>query len=230
MSLYTIADLHLTSDPAGRMDKYVGWEFYIEKITENWNNLITNEDTVVIPGDIAWAVNVTDDLSSFHLLNNLPGRKVLIKGNHDLWWKKSGQMHKMFAEFPSLSLNFLRNNSFSYENFAICGCTGVDLTLNNQNEKINSRNVIRLKRSIESADRSAKPIVFMHFPPIIYENGSLLVAEEIINILTDNNVSDCYYGHLHGDDIKYSYNDEYNGVKFHLISADFVQFKPVLVV
>ncbi|MDR0987546.1 MAG: metallophosphoesterase [Ruminococcus sp.] len=230
MSLYTIADLHLTSFPEKRMDNFSGWENYIERLIANWGDIVTSDDTVVIPGDIAWALKVSDDFSAFQLLGDLPGRKILIKGNHDLWWNRSGRLYKTFAEFPSFSLNFLQNSSFEHEDFAICGCTGVDLTLQNQNEKINARNVLRLARSIETADKNAKTIVFMHFPPIIYENGSLIFAEDILNILTKNNVSDCYYGHLHGDDIKYSYNGEYNGVKFHLISADFVQFKPVLVV
>jgi predicted phosphohydrolase len=230
MSLYVIADLHLSSFPEKRMDKFPGWENYIERLTENWKTLISDNDTVVIPGDIFWSIKIIDDINSFHFLNDLPGKKILIKGNHDLWWKNSRTLHKIFSEFPSFSLNFLRNCSFTYESFSICGSTGVDLTLNNQSEKINNRNVLRLIRSIESAESGKKPIVFMHFPPILYENEKLIMSEEIIKIFEKYKINDCYYGHLHGDDTKYSYNGEYNGVKYHLISADFVQFKPVLVV
>jgi predicted phosphohydrolase len=230
MRLYAIADLHLSSFPQKRMDCFPGWEDYIEKLAVNWNETVRDEDTVVIPGDIFWATKITDDLNSFRLLNDLPGRKILIKGNHDLWWKNSAGMYKILSEIPSLSLNFLRNNSFRYDDFTICGCTGVDLTLQNQNEKINARNVLRLIHSLESVGEKAKPIVFMHYPPIMYENGSLIMSNECIKTFAQYGVTDCYYGHLHGEDIKYSYNDIYNGVKFHLISADFVQFKPVLVV
>jgi predicted phosphohydrolase len=230
MSLYAIADLHLSSFSNKRMDVFDGWDNYIERIIKNWTETVREEDTVVIPGDIVWATKVTDDVKSFRILNELPGRKILIKGNHDFWWKNSGGINRIFLEFPSISLNLLRNNSFRYNVFSICGCTGVDLTLFNQNEKINARNVLRLIHSLESVNDKTKPIVFMHYPPIMYENGRLIVSHECTQILSQHGVSDCYYGHLHGKDIEYSYNDTYNGVKYHLISADFVQFKPVLVV
>jgi predicted phosphohydrolase len=230
MSLYTIADLHLSSFSDKRMDCFPGWEGYIEKLVDNWTKTVKDGDTIVVPGDIAWATKANDDLDSFRLLNDLPGKKILIKGNHDLWWKNSSNLHRIFSEFPSFTLNFLRNNSFCYNEYSICGCSGIDLTLNNQNEKINARNILRLARSLESAEKGFTPIVFMHFPPIMYENGSLIMSDECIEIFSRHGVTDCYYGHLHCEDIKYSYNDVYNGVKFHLISADFVQFKPVLVV
>jgi predicted phosphohydrolase len=229
-NLYAIADTHLTFGSEKSMEQYKGWESWITKLRENWHQCVRQDDTVVIAGDIAWAMKIEDEIEVFEFLNSLPGKKILIKGNHDLWWKNIGKMHRMFSEFPSYSLNFLKNNSFVFGNVAICGCTGVDMTLTNQSEKINNRNITRLENSLKSADSSLEPIVFFHFPPLMYVNGRLEMCEEIVQMLRKYGVKRCFYGHMHGDDIRFAYNGVYDSVEYRLAAADFVQFMPILVV
>jgi predicted phosphohydrolase len=229
-NLYAVADTHLTFDPAKNMEQYIGWDNWIVKLRENWCNTVKSDDTVVIAGDIAWAMRLEDELPVFELLNDLPGKKILLKGNHDLWWKNIVGMNKILSAFPSISLNFLKNNHFIFNDYAICGCTGVDITLNCQSEKINIRNIARLENSLKSAESSFEPIVFFHFPPLIYINGRLEICEEIMQIFKKFGVKRCFYGHIHGEDTKFAYNGTYDGVEFRLVAADFVQFMPVLVV
>jgi predicted phosphohydrolase len=229
-NLYVIADTHLTFDPAKNMEQYIGWENWMERLRDNWCSTVKHDDTVVIPGDIAWAMRIEDEIPVFEFLNDLPGTKILLKGNHDLWWKNIVGMNRIFSVFPSNSLNFLKNNHFVFKSNAICGCTGVDITLNCQSEKINNRNIARLENSIKSADTTLEPIVFFHFPPLIYVEGRLEVCKKIMQIFKKYGVKRCFYGHIHGEDTMFAYNSIYDGVEFSLIAADFVQFMPVLVV
>jgi predicted phosphohydrolase len=229
-NLYAIADTHLTFDPAKNMEQYKGWEDWTEKLRKNWCSTVNPEDAVVIPGDIAWAMRIEDELPVFEFLNSLPGAKILIKGNHDLWWKNIVGMNRIFSAFPSKSLNFLKNNHFVFEDYAICGCTGVDITLSCQSDKINIRNIARLENSLRSADIELEPIVFFHFPPLIYVDARLEICEEIMKIFKKFGVKRCFYGHIHGEDTKFAYNGTYDGIEFRLVAADFVQFMPVLVV
>ncbi|MDR0944517.1 MAG: metallophosphoesterase [Ruminococcus sp.] len=229
-NLYAIADTHLTFDPAKNMEQYKGWENWMERLRENWCNTVKPDDTAVIAGDIAWAIRIEDEIPVFEFLNSLPGTKILLKGNHDLWWENIGRMNRIFSEFPSFSLNFLKNNHFVFDNYTICGCTGVDITLNCQSEKINSRNLTRLENSLRSADKELEPIVFFHFPPLIYIDGKLEICNEIMQIFKKFGVKRCFYGHIHGEDMKFAYDGTYDGVEFKLVAADFVQFMPVLVV
>jgi predicted phosphohydrolase len=124
----------------------------------------------------------------------------------------------------------LKNNHFIFGDVAICGCTGVDINLFCQNEKINNRNITRLENSLKSANAALEPIVFLHFPPIMMVNGQIQTEDEILKLFRKFGVKRCYYGHLHGEDTRFAYTGEFDGVKYNLVSADFVQFMPVLVV
>jgi predicted phosphohydrolase len=186
----------------------------------------------VIAGDRYNSKSISESSDEFDLLCRLPGKKILIKGNHDLWWKNIGAMHKILSAFPSNSLNYLRNNYFEFEKYAICGATGVDMLLMNQNEVVNRRNRLRIEKSLQSAsEKGLQPIVFLHYPPCLYDyQKHLHFDEELCEIFWKYNVKQCDYGHLHGEDCKNAFNGIEKGIKYQLISADFVQFQPKLVV
>jgi predicted phosphohydrolase len=231
--LYAISDTHLSLSNDKGMEIYSGWEHYIDKLSDNWRQVVTDDDTVVIAGDISWSRDITSGLKDFTFLESLPGKKILIKGNHDYWWKNISAMHKIFSEIPLKSIEFLRNNTIAFLNdYLICGATGVDIQLLLQTESVNNRNIMRLENSLKEAAKSClKPIVFVHFPPIMKDlRGNIICCTDIMRLFKKYRVSDCYYGHIHGDECQKAFIGEYEGVNFHLISADFVQFMPIKVV
>jgi predicted phosphohydrolase len=230
--LYAIADTHLSLDSDKNMEIYPGWENYMNKLTSNWRDIVTEQDTVVIAGDISWASDLCNEQKDFILLDSLPGKKILIKGNHDLWWKNIRAMNKLVAEFPSKSIEFLRNSAFPFGKYGICGATGVDKTIALQTEVVNNRNILRLENSLkEAVNQDLQPIVFLHFPPIIKDiSGNIVSCEPIIDLLQKHKVKECFYGHIHGEECEKSCIGSFYNINFRLISADFVQFKPILVV
>ena len=125
MALYTLADLHLATDVAKPMDIFGGrWEGHTDKIIKNWRALIAPEDTVVLGGDISWGISLAEARGDFALIDSLPGRKIILKGNHDLWWVTASKMHRFLDENGFTSIDFLHNNCFFYENTALCGTRG----------------------------------------------------------------------------------------------------------
>jgi len=228
MSLFAIADLHLSLGTDKPMDIFRGWDNYVDRLTENWKKIITDNDTVVIGGDISWAMKLNDTIKDFEYINNLPGRKIFIKGNHDYWWETVNKMNNFLEDNEFDSLNILFNNSYICDDYAICGTRGwlVD-SQSDEDTKILNREVGRLKTSLESAKNTGKePVVFLHYPPLY--GGA--VCQEIIDVLKEYNVKKCYYGHIHGSSmIRGSYNGEYDGISFKLISCDALSFIPILV-
>ena len=230
MSLFTISDLHLclSSGEEKSMDVFAGWENYIEKLEKNWKSTVLDEDTVIIPGDISWAKNLKDSFKDFYFLNSLPGKKIILKGNHDYWWSSKKKMDEYFKENSFDTLSILHNNAFKVENFSICGTRGwcIDSSLK-EDEKILKREVLRLETSIDQALKfDAKPLVFLHYPPIFggYE------CKEILGVLLEKNIKRCYYGHVHGKNLrKKIVIGKYKGIDFNLVSCDFVNFCPVLI-
>jgi predicted phosphohydrolase len=241
--LFAIADTHITHDPQKRMDIFSGWDDYMNRLSAHWQSAIRPEDTVVIAGDICWASDICMSIGDFSFLDNLPGKKILVKGNHDYWWTNITAMRKTLSKFTICSLEFLKNNMFAFGDYAICGATGVDLELLCQNEKNNARNIQRIERSLQKAhDESLRPLLFLHYPPIVTnDRGAIEYSPEIMELIKRFGVSDCYYGHMHGKNAHNAYNTSYRitdtgdenscfDVNFHFIAADFVQFMPVLVV
>jgi predicted phosphohydrolase len=218
------------------MDIFAGWEGYMDRLKNKWTETVKPGDTVVIAGDVAWASNIRENIAEFRFISELPGNKILLKGNHDHWWKNSGKMHIIFSEFSVKCIDFLRNNCFEFEDYGICGATGVDLELYCQNELVNRRNIIRIETSLkEATEKSLKPILFLHFPPIICnETRHIQKSDEILELIIKYNVTDVYYGHMHGENnhkvFKGKYEIKGKTINFHFIAADFVQFMPVLVV
>lgn len=225
MSLFAIADTHLSLASDKPMDIFGGWENYVERLTDNWNALVKNDDTVVIAGDISWAMNLEQTKTDFSYLNNLPGRKIIMKGNHDYWWTTMTKMNNFLSEQNFNTLEILHNNCCQYEEYGICGTRG---WINEPNvefdAKVLAREAQRLETSIKAAlAKELKPIVFLHYPPIYAGSCNY----DILDVLYKYKIRDCYYGHLHGKSCDYAINGERDGINFRLISCDFLQFKPI---
>lgn len=230
MSLYVIGDLHLClSAPDKTMSIFPGWQDYQERIRKNWLENIGEHDTIVLAGDISWGMSLQQAASDFHFIDNLPGQKIVLKGNHDYWWTTLKKMEDFLSAEGCSTIKILHNNHYSYGEYAICGTRGwVNMPGESQDEKVLRREVQRLETSIRSAVKEGlEPIVFMHYPPIFASNFNY----DILEILYRYKIKDCYYGHVHGRSahelcIKNTYDD----VNFHLISGDYLQFVPEKVI
>lgn len=225
MSLFTIADLHLSFGTDKPMDIFTGWQDYVSKIEENWRSLVCDEDTVVIPGDISWSMDFAGLKKDFEFLQNLPGKKLLLKGNHDYWWSTMSKMNRMIEENGFDTLSIIHNNAVAAQGYAICGTRGWFYDGGpGEDKKVLLREVGRLTTSVQAAIKTGlEPIVFLHFPPVY---GSY-VCEEILEVLTKNGIRRCYYGHLHGRAAQNAVEGEYRGVIFRLVSCDYLRFSPV---
>ncbi len=226
--LFTIGDLHLSLGTDKPMDIFHGWDNYLERLTENWKRIVNDDDTVVIAGDISWAMKLSECEKDFSYINSLPGNKILLKGNHDYWWDTVSKINRYLGENQFDRIKILFNNSFEIDEYNICGTRGWGIDCEKiEDIKILNRECGRLKLSLDSVkDKSKETIVFLHYPPIYADN----VCEEIIDILKEYNINKCYYGHIHGSKmIKAAFNGKYEGIKFKLISCDAVKFTPTLI-
>ena len=228
MSLYAIADLHLSLGADKPMDIFGGWDNYVERLEENWRNTVKNDDTVVIAGDISWAMRLDQTYQDFSFIEALPGRKIFLKGNHDYWWstRKKIEDYLRASNFKSISILF--NSAEVAGEFALCGTRGWSYDCSSQEDiKILNREVGRLTMSIEEAKKTGLEVVaFLHYPPVFsgYE------CTEILNVLQKYDIKKCYYGHLHGRQVaRKAITGTYKGIEFPMISSDQVDFRPVLV-
>lgn len=244
MSIYVIGDMHLSFENPKPMNIFgENWANHEEKIKQDWLAKVKPEDTVIHPGDFSWAMNLKDAKKDFKFLNSLPGRKILLKGNHEYWWTTVTNMKNFLQENNFKTIDFLQNNSFVVENKIICGTRG--WTLNNleteNSKKVLAREALRLelslkdavdkkeqlKKSTESNNKDWQEIqepeiiVFMHYPPIIKQNFNT----EFMKILQKYNIKRCYYAHLHGKSINDAIEGKVQGIEFKLVSADGLGFK-----
>jgi len=226
MSLYVLADLHLCfSDPSKTMSIFSGWQDYQERIKKHWLDNIENDDTIVLPGDISWGMSLSEAVPDFRFINELPGSKIIIKGNHDYWWSTKKKMDEFLLAEGFDTIKILHNNHYRYENYGICGTRGwVNMPGETQDEKVLKREVQRLETSIRSAlAENLEPIVFLHYPPIFAANFNYGILE----VLYRYNIKNCYYGHIHGKSAhELCVTNTYDGINFHLISGDYLQFIP----
>ena len=222
MNLFAIADLHLSLGVDKPMDVFPGWAGYVEKLEKNWRENVRPEDTVVVAGDISWGLDISEAKEDFAFLDRLPGTKILLKGNHDLWFSTKTKVEKFFAENGFSTLKILFNNAYEYGDRAICGTRG---WMNDPIEKkVLLRECGRLRMSLEEGKKFGKePLVFLHYPPV-FGGGE---CYEILDVLLEYGIKQVYYGHIHGYSSGYAINGIRNGIDFRLISCDFVQFNPV---
>ena len=176
MSLYAIADLHLSLGTDKPMDIFGGWDNYIERLDKNWRSTVKSEDTVVIAGDISWAMRLEQTFKDFSFIESLPGRKIFLKGNHDYWWTTRKKIEAYLKENNFKSISILFNSAEVVENFAVCGTRGWSYDCSTQEDvKILNREVGRLTMSIEQARKlDREVIVFLHYPPVfsgVYRNN-----------------------------------------------------------
>ncbi len=225
MSLFAIADTHLSFGTNKPMDTFEGWSNYTQRLENNWNRLVGNEDYVIIAGDISWAMNFDELKADFAFIDSLKGKKIILKGNHDYWWNTVKKMNEFLDLNNFKSISFLYNNAYEFDGFSVCGSRGWLLDSDEQqDEKVLRREVLRLEMSLDSA-KSDEKIVFLHYPPITTNEK----CDDILNLLVKYGIKKCYYGHLHGAAAKYAVDDSINGVDFKLISADRLNFTPYLI-
>lgn len=228
MSLYAIGDLHLCLGAPKPMDIFGGaWVGYMEKL-EQGLSCITENDTTVLLGDLSWALGLQEAKADFAWIDRIPGRKIILKGNHDYWWSTASKFYK-FCEENGFSNQFiLNNNCYEYEGYAICGTRGwffEEDRSGTHDEKVFKRELIRLETSLKAAGDMPK-IVFLHYPPKYkgYE------CPEILELLARYDVRRCFYGHLHGGSHGLAMEGLWDGVDFRLVSADKLNFKPYTVI
>lgn len=228
MAIYTISDLHLPLGTYKPMDIFgKAWDNYTERLLKNWNEVVEDEDTVILPGDLSWATYLKDSYKDFQFINDLKGKKIITKGNHDYYFTTLSKMNAFFNDNNFDTIKILQNNYFLAEDILICGTRGWDITgTTDEDKKLLEREAIRLSLSLESAkkDYPDKEIhAFLHFPPILLQNKNNI----ILDTLYKYNVKYCYFGHLHSQGIENAFTGEYNNVIFTLISADYLKFKPL---
>lgn len=227
MSLFVIGDLHLSLAADKPMDVFGGaWVGYVDKLREGFA-AVCEEDTVVMPGDLSWAMSLESTKADFDFINELPGRKIFLKGNHDYWWTTAAKMRRFFEE-NGWNFELLHNNSLSYGNYALCGTRGwyfADVFGDAGDEKVYKRELIRLDTSLKSAksDGFEHIIAFLHYPPIVGSKA----CDDITRMLDEYGVERCYYGHLHGGAHSLAFEGVYGSVDYRLISADYLNFKPL---
>lgn len=232
MAIYTIGDLHLSFNENKPMSIFgENWEGYEEKVKENWTKLVKEEDMVVLPGDFSWSMYLKDTYKDFEYLNNLPGKKLLLKGNHDYWWSTVNSMRNYIKENHFKNIDFIYNNAYEFENIIIVGTRGWAFGEDAESKRMLQREMARLelsiKNGIENYGENKEIIAFLHYPPIVNQNVQNNEMNEFIRILKKYDIKKCYYGHLHGAAIKEAVEGEYFGIAFKLVSADAIQFNLV---
>ena len=228
MSLYAIGDLHLCLGAPKPMDVFGGaWVGYMEKLKQGLS-VINAEDTVVLLGDLSWALGLQESKQDFAWINEIKGRKIIIKGNHDYWWSTAAKFHKFCEENGFENQLIMNNNCYEYGDWALCGTRGwffEEERSSQQDEKVFRRELIRLETSLRAAGDKNK-MVFLHYPPKYkgYE------CTEILNLLKQYNVRKCFYGHLHGGSHGLALEGLWDGIEYKLVSADYLGFRPFLVI
>lgn len=224
MALFAIGDPHLSFSANKSMEVFGGrWIGYVEKLRKGFE-VVSPEDTVILCGDLSWGMNLQQCREDFAFLNALPGkRKLIIKGNHDYWWNTVKKMEEFFRENGFDTFQILQNNCAFYEDIALCGTRGwfLDEEKKPHNEKIFHRELIRLEMSLQAAGDHRK-LCFLHYPPL-YQGYR---CQEIIDLMTQYGVEECYYAHLHGNSHRLAIHGDIDGIQYHLVAGDYLDFVP----
>ena len=226
MQIYAIADLHLSLTSEKPMDVFgEAWRGHAEKLERNWRERVQADDLVLVPGDISWAMQLSAALPDLSFIGDLPGKKILLKGNHDYWWSAIGRVRASLPE----GMRALQNDSIVENGIGICGsrgwlCPGSN-NFNAEDQKIYLRELDRLSLSLASLPEVETKIAMLHFPPFTdKEKGSGFTER-----LEAAGVQIALYGHLHGEANRYAFEGERNGVYYHCVAADKLDFMPKLI-
>lgn len=224
MALYAIGDLHLCLGAPKPMDVFGGaWVGYMDKLRQGMS-VIQPEDTTVLMGDLSWALDLESAKADFQWIDSIPGRKIILKGNHDYWWSTAAKFQKFCLENGFSQMHILNNNFFEYEGFAICGTRGwyyEESRGTAHDEKVFKRELLRLEASLKAAGELPK-LVFLHYPP----RNKGYECPEILELLQRYQVRRCFYAHLHGYSHKLALEGTWDGVEYALLAADFINFLP----
>ncbi|MDR0862951.1 MAG: metallophosphoesterase [Oscillospiraceae bacterium] len=229
MALFAIGDLHLSLASEKPMDVFGGgWEGYVDKIKLGFER-VAPDDTVILCGDLSWGMTINESLADFRFIGELPGKKIILKGNHDYWFETVAKAKKFFEQNDIPNIEILNNNHFIYDEgaarVAICGTRGwlYDENMDGtHNGKIMAREVIRLEASLKSAPPDAGKICFFHYPPR-FKN---YVCADIIAVMEQYGVKRCWYGHIHGAAHRFAVTGTADGIEYNMVSADYLKFIP----
>ena len=228
MALYVIGDTHFSEGCHKPMDIFGGaWTGYRDKLVSSLS-ILRPEYTLVLAGDFSWGMSLQEALPDFRLLDSFPGKKLLIKGNHDYWWETVSKMKRFFAENAIETIDFLHNSCYFYNGAALCGTRGWFYDKNDPaagDDKIFKRELIRLEASLKAAvDQGAREIdCFLHYPPVFAGTE----VPQITEILSRYPVKRVFYGHLHGESLRGAFSGMRNGIYYAVVSADALGFKPI---
>lgn len=227
MALYTISDLHLPLGIDKPMDIFgKAWENYVERLADNWQSSVGEDDTVVLGGDFSWATYLEQSLKDFEYLHKLNGRKILLKGNHDYWWTTMNKLREFTEQNGFSDVEFLQNNFYKYGDIAICGTRGWIHPawdgFSAEDRKIFDREVLRLELSLQSVKDCREIYVFTHYPPMSAQGE----GNDFTAMMNKYSVTKCIYGHLHAASHKNAVEGVIDGIEYKLVSGDYLQFQP----
>ncbi len=227
MALYTIGDLHLSMSGEKPMDCFGDvWGNHPQKLVDGFRH-VGPDDLTVLCGDLSWGMSLEDSIEDFRFIHSLPGKKLILKGNHDYWWSTAAKANRFFAQNGLNSLEILHNNSYIWGEYALCGTRGWFYEEDRGTEhdrKLMLREIQRLEVSLNAGGDREK-IVFLHYPPL-FQNYR---CEAILQLLQEHRVRHCYYGHIHGKGCAFAFQGVYGFTSFHLVSADALRFIPLKV-
>lgn len=229
MKIYAIGDLHLSGEPPTKPMEVFGehWANHAAKVATNWRELISEEDLVLICGDTSWAMDIAEALPDLDWIATLPGKKIMLRGNHDYWWSSL----KKIQIATNNHFGLLQNNFFNYGDIAICGTRGWTLPSSDSfveaDEPIFRRECIRLEASLSSATKAGYKdiIVALHYPPLFKGEDN----SQLTTIMETYKVRNCVFGHIHGNDAGMVFEGEHNGINYKLVSCDTQNFMPQLI-
>lgn len=225
MKLFAISDLHMPGGDDKPMNVFGSqWDNHVERIFADWRSRVGEEDVVLLPGDLTWAMQLKDAAPDIAAIGQMPGRKLIMKGNHEYWWNTLSQVKSIMPK----GMEAIQVNAIDVGCAVVCGTRGwnfptKETALTPENQKIYNREVLRLEMSLKEAQRlrGEKPLVaMMHFPPLYpMERDTAFTA-----LMEQYQVDVVVYGHLHGDSVRIGFTGEHHGVQYHLVSCDSLDF------
>ena len=225
MALYALGDLHLSLNSNKSMEIFGdGWQDYVLRLKEAFSAL-RPEDVTVLCGDLSWGMSLAQAREDFAFLDALPGKKLLMKGNHDYWWTTRAKMESFLEENGLDSLSILHNNAVSVEGLSLCGSRGWMFEQGQEHDKkIINRESGRIRASLQDAQRfgEQEKVLFLHYPPVFMQDS----IPEFFEVMNQYGVRRCYYGHIHSQGCRFAFQGEWCGVQLEMVSADYLRFMP----